>query len=138
RTPGELIAEWQQVEQPHAAEWLEKALNATTEEAKPEPPEPPPQEESATDADIEITGLAKLKQVDSMSTSARLRPKSSVSAPRSSTALCATSAPGWGSTPMIAGCKVMPSHFPKSSRGSSRLMVPRCSMPWPGRSVSMS
>jgi Protein of unknown function (DUF3631) len=65
RTAVELVAEWQQVEAPEAAEWLEKALGGNGHDAEspplPPPPEPPPQEEPATHADVEITRLAKLK-----------------------------------------------------------------------------
>jgi hypothetical protein len=58
RTAVEVIAEFQQVEQPQAAAWLEKAL-AVAELPEP-PPEPPPQEQSASEVEIEITRLAKL------------------------------------------------------------------------------
>jgi hypothetical protein len=68
RTPIELVAEWQQVEAPQAADWLEKTLGSNghdteSPEPPPPPPEPEPQKESATDTDIEITRLAKLTAV---------------------------------------------------------------------------
>ena len=65
RTAVELVAEFQQIEQPRAAEWLEKTLGGNGHDAEPPPPpEPPPQEEPATDADIEITRLAKLSLLE--------------------------------------------------------------------------
>ena len=72
RTPIELVAEWQHVEAPQAAEWLEQTLNSGNgqdgdEQAalpQPPPPEPEPQEEAASDVEIEITRLAKLSVVD--------------------------------------------------------------------------
>jgi hypothetical protein len=63
RTAVELVADFQQVEAPQAAEWLEKTFGGNghdTESQEPPPPEPEPQAESATDADVEITRLAKL------------------------------------------------------------------------------
>src|SRR5262249_31325262 len=62
RTPVELVAEWQHIEQPQAAEWLEKAL--ASEDSPPPPPEPPPPDSEATDADVEITRLAKLSVLE--------------------------------------------------------------------------
>jgi hypothetical protein len=63
RTPIELVAEWQHVEPPQAADWLEKALSAAEQEAPPAP-EPPEKEAEATDADVEITRLAALSALD--------------------------------------------------------------------------
>jgi len=60
RTPIEVIVEWQHVEASQAAEWLEKALNSDDKEPPPPPQEPPQEEAEATDADVEITRLAKL------------------------------------------------------------------------------
>src|SRR5262245_46937410 len=60
RTPIEVIVEWQHVEAPQAAAWLEKALASKGNGAAPEPPKPEPQTEATTDADVEITRLAKL------------------------------------------------------------------------------
>jgi len=58
RTPVELVAEWQHIEWPQAAEWLQKTLDSTEQE--PPPPPEPPDETEPTDAQIEITRLAKL------------------------------------------------------------------------------
>jgi Protein of unknown function (DUF3631)/RepB DNA-primase N-terminal domain len=65
RTAVELVAEFQQVEAPQAADWLEKTLggNGHDSGSSPPPPEPEPQKESATDTDVEITRLAKLSLV---------------------------------------------------------------------------
>jgi Protein of unknown function (DUF3631) len=61
RTPIELVCEWQHVEPPQAAEWLEKTLASKSNgAATPEPPKPEPPAEEVTDADVEITRLAKL------------------------------------------------------------------------------
>jgi putative DNA primase/helicase len=60
RTPVELISEWQHVEPPQAAAWLERALGRE----QPPPPPEPPDEPEATDADVEITRLAKLNTLD--------------------------------------------------------------------------
>jgi hypothetical protein len=61
RTPIEVIVEFQHVERPQAAAWLEKALASQGNgAAAPEPPKPEPQTEAATEADVEITRLAKL------------------------------------------------------------------------------
>jgi putative DNA primase/helicase len=62
RSPVQLIAEWQHVELPQAAEWLEKMLGSTEQE--PPPPEPPEEEAEATDADVEITRLAKFTALE--------------------------------------------------------------------------
>jgi hypothetical protein len=70
RSPVELVAEFQQVEAPQAADWLEKTLNSRgnghdTESAEPPPPpEPEAPTESASFTDVEITRLAKLSLVD--------------------------------------------------------------------------
>lgn len=70
RTAVELIAEWQLVELPDAAAWLEKALAANGKETDgpqqeaPPPPEPPPQPEPASEIEIEITRLAKLTALE--------------------------------------------------------------------------
>jgi putative DNA primase/helicase len=63
RTPIEVIVEFQHVEAPQAAEWLEKALSNNDKEPPPPPPEPPPEPEP-TDADVEITRLAKLSVLE--------------------------------------------------------------------------
>src|SRR5262249_57602417 len=55
-----VMVEGQHVEAPKAAEWLEKALNSDDKEPPPPPQEPPQEEAEATDADVEITRLAKL------------------------------------------------------------------------------
>jgi Protein of unknown function (DUF3631)/RepB DNA-primase from phage plasmid len=69
RTAVEVVAEFQQIEPPEAAAWLEKALAANgsagdgqgqPQTEAPPPPEPPPQEQAASDDEIEITRLAKL------------------------------------------------------------------------------
>jgi hypothetical protein len=64
RTAVEIIAEFQQVELPQAAEWLEQVLIGGKSDDGEPPPEPQPQEEAANDVEVEITRLAKLKPAE--------------------------------------------------------------------------
>ena len=104
-----------------------------------EPPSEPSKEEAeATDADVEITRLAKLTAL-STSSNARKRPTSSMYAPPSSTSSCKPSANGSASaTTMMASCKEAQSRSKRLSRGPSPSTARRCSTRSQRRSAATS